>query len=41
MYRRIIGPREEGGMRGWFDEHCLLFKGVGKGDEQSLEFMPL
>mmetsp|Transcript_29051 Transcript_29051/g.59419 ORF Transcript_29051/g.59419 Transcript_29051/m.59419 type:complete len:199 (-) Transcript_29051:200-796(-) len=41
LYRRIISSREEGGMKDFFEEHCELFKGIGKGEEQSLEFMPL
>ena len=41
VYRRIISPREEGGMKGFFDDNCTLFRGVRKGDEQNLEFMPL
>mmetsp|Transcript_49030 Transcript_49030/g.111221 ORF Transcript_49030/g.111221 Transcript_49030/m.111221 type:complete len:227 (+) Transcript_49030:61-741(+) len=41
VYRRIIAPAEEGGMRDFFVENCPLFKGIKKADEQSLEFMPL
>jgi hypothetical protein len=41
IYRRIIAPREEGGMKGFFEDNCGLFKGINKADEQSLEFMPL
>ena len=41
LYKRIISPREIGGMQGFFEDNCLLFKGTNKSEEQSLEFMPL
>lgn len=29
------------GMKDFFEQNCILFKGVSTGDEQRLEFMPL
>jgi hypothetical protein len=29
------------GMKDFFEQNCIIFKGVTKGDEQRLEFMPL
>jgi hypothetical protein len=41
LYRRIIAPAEEGGMRTFFEKNCAPFKGVKKADEQNVEWMAL
>lgn len=41
IYRKIIAPKDEGGMREFFEDNCAVFAGTKGDDDHKLEYIPL